>query len=186
MKNKNVFVNFKGHIKIKVIGFISWSFVMILIGSLAGNHLFSDNLDGFGFSQVYAAPTPDSSNGIIRLDRNRLSGNNLGDYAPYEPESGDLIARGHDYFYSKDGSFGIGVWESKPGKIHYTNLEYDELMYILEGSMVMTDDKGHSEAYGVGEGLVLPKGWSGILTVPKGGVRKIWVSYMAGIKGQSN
>ena len=157
---------------------------MLLIGSLAGNKLSDNKLNVLGLSQLNAASNP-ASNGIIRLDRDRLSGNNLGDYAPYEPQSGDLIARGCDYFYSKDTSFGIGVWESKPGKISYSNLEYDELMYVLEGSMVMTDDKGNSETYEVGEGLVLPKGWSGTLRVTEGGVRKIWVSYMAGVKGQS-
>ena len=31
--------------------------------------------------------------------------------------------------------------------------------------------------------LILPKGYKGTLTVPEGGVRKIWVSYMGGPKG---
>jgi uncharacterized cupin superfamily protein len=51
--------------------------------------------------------------------------------------------------------------------------------------MVMTDEHGNSETYGTGEGLVLPKGWTGTLAVPEGGVRKIWVSYMGGKKGES-
>jgi uncharacterized cupin superfamily protein len=111
-----------------------------------------------------------------------LSGNNLGEFEPYEPEAGDLMARGHSYFYSEDGNLGIGVWESKPGEMTYTDLAYDELMYVLDGTIVLTDTHGNTETYGSGEGVVLPKGWSGTFAVPEGGVRKIWVSYMGGKK----
>jgi uncharacterized cupin superfamily protein len=111
-----------------------------------------------------------------------LSGKNLGEFAPYEPEAGDLIARGHVYFDSEDGNLGIGVWESKPGEMTYTDLAYDELMYVLDGGLVLTDTQGNAETYGPGEGVVLPKGWSGTLAVPEGGLRKIWVSYMGGKK----
>jgi uncharacterized cupin superfamily protein len=40
------------------------------------------------------------------------------------------------------------------------NLGYDELTYVLEGSMVMTNDKEYSETYRVGEDLLLPKNWN--------------------------
>jgi len=131
-----------------------------------------------GFSQSQAATaTP-----LVRLDRDRLTGSNLGEFAPYEPEFGDLVARGYDYYYSEDENFGIGVWDSRPGEMTYTDLEYDELMYVLDGALVMTDEEGTTETFGPGEGLVLPTGWTGTLAVPEGGVRKIWVSYMAGEK----
>ena len=151
-------------------GFVAWSVAMLLVGSVGHE---------FGFSQVQASTTPH----IVRLDRERLAGMNLGEYEPYEPELGDLVARGFEYFYSEDGNMGIGVWESKPGEMTYTDLEYDELMYVLDGTIVMTNEQGLTETFGPGEGLVLPKGWTGTLAVPDGGVRKIWVSYMAGEKG---
>lgn len=150
---------------ITAIGFFGWSAAMFLTGSVSPDVVFSQ-------SQA-AAPKL-----LVRLDRDRLAGRNIGEFAPYEPESGDLIARGYDYYYSQDGNFGIGVWESKPGEMTYTDLDYDELMYVLDGSIVMTDEQGQSETFGQGEGLVLPKGWTGTLAVPEGGVRKIWVSYM--------
>ena len=151
------------------VGFIGWSAAMILVGSVS---------PGLGLSQSQAA----TAGSLVRLDRDRLSGNNLGEFEPYEPEFGDLMARGHEYFYSDDGNFGLGVWESKPGETTYTDLEYDELMYVLEGAIVMTDEQGNSERYGSGEGVVLPKGFTGTLAVPEGGVRKIWVTYMGGKK----
>ena len=139
-----------------------------------------------GVRMLWAAYTHKNNNDslkTVRMDQERLSGKNLGEYAPYEPEMGTLVSHGHDYFYSADEAFGAGVWESKPGIITYKNLEYDELMYVLDGSMIMTSEDGKIGTYGKGEGLILPKGWSGTLEVPDGGVRKIWVSYMAGIKG---
>ena len=142
---------------------------MILLGSISPD---------FGISQSQAA----TADALVRLDSNRLSGNNLGEFAPYEPESGDLMARGHEYFYSTDGNFGLGVWESKPGETTYTDLEYDELMYVLDGAIIMTDEQGNSATYAAGEGVVLPKGYTGTLAVPEGGVRKIWVTYMGGKK----
>ena len=152
-------------------GFTTWSIAMLLVGGVAYE---------LGFSQVQAS----TSQHIVRLDRERLAGMNLGEFKPYEPELGDLVARGHEYFYSEDGNLGIGVWESKPAEMTYTDLEYDELMYVLDGAIVMTNEHGLTETFGPGEGLVLPKGWTGTLAVPEGGVRKIWVSYMGGKKGQ--
>ncbi len=142
---------------------------MVMLGSISPD---------FGFSRSQAA----TAGSLVRLDRDRLAGNNLGDFTPYEPEFGDLMARGYEYFYSEDGNFGIGVWESKPGATTYTDLEYDELMYVLDGAIVMTDEHGNSERYASGEGVVLPKGYTGTLAVPEGGVRKIWVTYMGGKK----
>jgi len=138
---------------------------MILVGSLSSE---------IGFSRLQAA----TAGSLVRLDNDRLAGNNLGEYSPYNPESGNLMARGHEFFYSEDGNFGIGVWESKPGETTYTDLGYDEMMYVLEGGIVMTHANGNREEIGPGEGLVLPTGFNGTLAVPDGGVRKIWVTYM--------
>ena len=161
----------KGRTIVTAMVIIAWSSLMFLLGSLAPE---------FGISQSQAA----TQNPVVRLDLERLGGNNLGEFEPYEPEFGDLLARGHEYFYSEDGNFGIGVWESKPGKMTMTDLEYDELMYVLDGSIVLIDEDGASQTYGPGEGLVLAQGYTGTLVVPEGGVRKIWVSHMGGKKGE--
>lgn len=120
---------------------------------------------------------------LITLNNDHLAGLNLGEFVPYEPDTGDLFARGDETYYSKDGSFGVGIWESKPGSQTYTELPYDELMFVLDGHVIMTDTDGNSQTFGPGEGLILPKGYSGTLTVPEGGARKIWSSYMGGQKG---
>lgn len=179
----NLLAEFKVRSTLAVIGFLGWSVLMLVIGSVSGHGLPAGAVRIFGISQSQASSLQQADTRIIRLDRERLGGNNLGEFSPYEPESGDLVARGYEYFYSEDEKFGIGVWESKPGKMTYVDLQYDELMVVLDGGLVMTDEHGKTEVFGPGEGLVLPKGWSGTLAVPEGGVRKIWVSYMGGKKG---
>jgi len=146
------------------LGLLTWTAASFLLGSLSPQA-------GIAISE--AAETT----ALIRLDKTRLAGDALGEYAPYEPDAGDLVARGNDFYYSPDALFGIGVWESRPGSMTYKDLAYDELMFVLEGSIVMTDQRGNVESFGPGEGLVLPRGWSGTLAVTGGGVRKLWVSY---------
>jgi len=183
MKTASSFFCFKARSAAGIFMFLGWSVAMLLVGSLIGNGVADSTTNVLGISQSHANTLKPKGTPIVRLDRDRLEGNNLGEFAPYEPESGDLIARGYEYFYSEDENLGIGVWESKPGKMTYVDLEYDELMLVLDGGLVMTDEDGKVEVFGPGEGLVLPRGWSGTLAVPEGGVRKIWVSYMGGKKG---
>jgi len=148
--------------------------LMVSLGSLISDSRLGTSMAKAGIS--------DNSTALIILDKENLLGKNLGEFAPYEPDSGDLIARGVDYFYSEDGNFGLGVWESKSGQMTYTDLEYDELMYVLEGRLIMTPINGKAQIFDKGEAFVLPKGWSGTLIVPEMGVRKIWVAYMGGKK----
>ena len=169
MKYRETHSIFRWRRAVSAVGFVAWSAAMILVGNLSTE---------IGFSRLQAA----SAGSLVRLDNDRLAGNNLGEYSPYDPEAGDLMARGHEFYYSEDGNFGLGVWESKPGKTTYNDLGYDELMYVLEGAIVMTDADGNVEKIGPGEGLVLPMGFSGTLAVPDGGVRKIWATYMGGKK----
>ncbi len=158
----------------------AWSVVMYSVGQHSAVHDVSLTA-ALGIASVQAADVTNPP--IIRLDKERLSGENLGEFEPYEPEYGDLVAKGHDYFYSADEQLGVGVWESQPGAMTFSDLTYDELMYVVEGSMVMTGVDGVTATYSAGEGFILPRGWSGTLAVPEGGVRKIWVSYEGGKKG---
>jgi hypothetical protein len=115
--------------RLKVLAFFSWTMLMLMlmVGVMSQNSM--------GITNVYADGHTIANASIIRLDRARLDGENLGDFSPYEPDSGNLIARGYE-------NFGIGVWESKPGHMTYTDLEYDELMLVLEGSLIMTNNDG--------------------------------------------
>ena len=137
---------------------------MVIIGSA---------LSELRFAESHAAE-PAS---LVRLDRERLGGGNLGSYEPYEPEHINIVARGHTFFTRADGQFSLGVWEAKPGTLKVPEpYTIHELVYVLDGKIVLTDAQGNREEYGPGEGVVLPKGWSGTFAIPEG-LRNIWVSY---------
>ncbi len=72
--------------------------------------------------------------------------------------------------------------DSKPGELSIPEpYSEDELMYVLDGKIVLIDDQGNREEYVAGEGVVLPRGWTGTFSGPEG-ARKIWVSYEGGKK----
>ena len=147
--------------------FVVWSGAMVMVGTV---------LSEVGLTRSHAA----ASKSLVRLDGDRLGGNNLGEFEPYEPENGNLIARGHTFFISADENFSLGVWETKPGELSIPEpyLE-DELMYVLDGKIVLIDDQGNREECVAGEGVVLLRGWTGTFPVPEG-ARKVWVSCEGG------
>ena len=152
----------------------AWSLFMLVLGA----NVDSDFVVNKSFASSEQSPK------LVRLDKLQLAGENLGEFSPYLPDRGDLVARGDDVYYTQDENLGIGVWESKPGSMTYDDLQYDELMLVLEGQLIMTAVGGEPQYFNKGDGFVLPMGWSGMLAVGEGGVRKIWVSYMGGIKGE--
>ncbi len=157
----------------KIVLLTMWSLCMLALGT---------NLDSdFVVNKSFAAS--DQRPDLVPLDKLQLAGENLGDFSPYLPDRGDLVARGDDFYYSQDENLGIGVWESKPGSMTYEDLQYDELMLVLDGQLIMTAAGGEPQYFNKGEGFILPVGWSGTLAVGEDGVRKIWVSYMGSIKG---
>ena len=63
-------------------------------------------------------------------------------------------------FYEADG-IQIGVWECTPGGWAIENRPDTETVRILAGRARLTDADGSSVELTAGDGLVLPKGWSG-------------------------
>ena len=113
---------------------------------------------------------------VVELEGSKLEGEGLGEFGPYSKLS-DFDARGHTFYQSVDGKLTIGVWEATPGVLDIPDpYEVDELMYVLEGKIVLTDADGNESTHGPDDGVVLPKGWTGTFAVPDG-VRKIYVTY---------
>jgi uncharacterized cupin superfamily protein len=79
---------------------------------------------------------------------------------------------------SSDGKFGTGMYRS--GKTHSEiNEPYgvDEFMFFLKGSVTLTSSDGSVMTVNAGEGVSIPKEWTGIWDTD--GYEKIWVIYSA-------
>lgn len=74
-------------------------------------------------------------------------------------DSGDPVMSGR-IFYEADG-IQIGVWECTPGGWAIENRADTETVRILVGRARLTNADGSAVELTAGDGLVLPKGWSG-------------------------
>ncbi|MDH5736911.1 MAG: cupin domain-containing protein [Gammaproteobacteria bacterium] len=79
---------------------------------------------------------------------------------------------------SSDGKFGTGMYRSGKTRAEI-NEPYgvDEFMFFLKGSVTLTSSDGSVMTINAGEGVSIPKEWTGIWETD--GYEKIWVIYSA-------
>lgn len=84
---------------------------------------------------------------------------------------------------SSDKKFSSGMYKSGKTRIE-VNEPYgvDEFMYFLEGSVTLTSSDGTVQLIEAGEGVSIPKEWTGIWETD--GYSKIWVIYSAEGSGE--
>ncbi len=84
---------------------------------------------------------------------------------------------------SSDKKFSSGMYKSGKTRID-VNEPYgvDEFMYFLEGSVKLTSSDGTVQTIEAGEGVTIPKEWTGIWETD--GYSKIWVIYSAEDSGE--
>lgn len=76
--------------------------------------------------------------------------------------------------YSTPGdAFAAGIWEAQ-SCIEKFVAEHEEYCHILQGSVRLTDQQGHSRTFGPGSHFTIPAGFSG-LWENLGNVRKAYV-----------
>ncbi len=56
---------------------------------------------------------------------------------------------------------------------------YDEYVLVLKGQVALTSDDGSSQTFGVGDGFLVPKGWTGTWDMPEQYLEKIIVETAA-------
>lgn len=66
-----------------------------------------------------------------------------------------------DQFLSSDKRLAAGYSKYKKITLRLNNWPVDEIMFILEGRVEITDAKGTTHTYGPGDAFVMPKGFSG-------------------------
>lgn len=86
--------------------------------------------------------------GSIRFDANAAS-------------SPDAPTTTIEWYASGNGAFRTGFWSSQPVR-RDVNYVMDEICFILEGKVELTDASGHAEIYVAGDTFVIPAGFKGV------------------------
>jgi len=71
--------------------------------------------------------------------------------------SGDPVQRGHQYFGTENDKFTAGVWDCTTHALKREPYEVDEFMIVLEGSISIEDESGHTETFRAGDSFIIPK-----------------------------
>jgi len=84
---------------------------------------------------------------------------------------------------SSDQKFATGMYKSGKTRLEISEpYGVDEFMFFLEGSVTLTSSDGTVQTIEAGEGITVPKEWTGIWETD--GYRKIWVIYSGDSAGQ--
>jgi uncharacterized cupin superfamily protein len=60
-----------------------------------------------------------------------------------------------------EGDIVTQIFESGPRKLQLVDTPYDEFIHVLDGKLILTDDKGVAHEFGPGDNLLLPRGFTG-------------------------
>ena len=78
---------------------------------------------------------------------------------------GKADERGHIFFTNPAGNVNAGVWECTPCTERISDYPYDQVCFVLEGSLTITDESGHAETFTPGDAFTIPRGFNGLWTM---------------------
>ena len=90
-----------------------------------------------------------------------------GEMKPMGYIADDLVAGGvaeelgHMFFTNPAGTVNVGVWECTPCTEEVLDYPFDQCCFVLDGTMTITDQSGHTETYTAGDAYVIPRGFKG-------------------------
>lgn len=123
---------------------------------------------------------------VIRLNRDGPEGEGLQFRGHVEGENvieGDPTEIAHTYFTDQTGQLEVGVWECTAYTSQFDEgYPVDEFCIILSGTVVITDESGHSETFKAGDAFVIPKGLKCTWHMPES-MRKYYVIFDAKAAG---
>jgi len=59
------------------------------------------------------------------------------------------------------------IWKSEPGILRDVDYPFDQVVFILEGSLILTPDEGEVQHYKKGDIFLYPKGFTGLWEMPE-------------------
>ena len=111
-----------------------------------------------------------------KLSKSDIAGEVFARHDMYEHTENGNTTLDVTSFLSSDKNFGSGMYKSGAVRFEITEpYGVDEFMYFLEGSVTLTSSDGTVQVINAGEGVTIPKEWTGVWETE--GYTKIWVIY---------
>ncbi len=116
----------------------------------------------------------------VRMSKAQIAGAIFKDYKPevtrHDNERGPYKTEDVEAFLSSDRHFDAGMYRSGPNRYEITEpYGVDEFMYFLKGGVTLTSSDGTVQEIRAGDGVVIPKEWTGVWETD--GYMKIYVIY---------
>jgi uncharacterized cupin superfamily protein len=77
------------------------------------------------------------------------------------PLSGDIRTWASELFAHSNNGSSTGFWKASVGRSHWNFEDYNEVIFILEGQLSVTEEGGERVQLGPGDVAVFPVGWKG-------------------------
>lgn len=110
------------------------------------------------------------SSGFTCIDRDGEHGSGLPG-VPHDPTDtpidGASNPQAYTGFTDSTGQFTAGVWACDAGTLEIRNLPFDEVCFVIDGDVEVTDDQGISQIFHEGDAFVLHKGFTGTWRMPR-------------------
>lgn len=74
---------------------------------------------------------------------------------------GTAQEQGHIFFSNTAGNVNAGVWECTSCTERIRDYPFDQCCFVLEGSLTIIDENGHSDIFGPGDAFIIPRGFCG-------------------------
>jgi len=111
-----------------------------------------------------------SSSSFTRIDPNGNDGAGL-PHVSHDPTDTPLKGAQHPQAYTAftdaTGQLTAGVWACDAGVLEVRNLPFEELCFVIEGEVEITDDQGTSSKFSEGDAFMLHKGFTGTWRMPR-------------------
>lgn len=91
---------------------------------------------------------------------------------------GEIRVRSSALFIGTDPGIRCGVWEASPGLSRWEFVTRGEIIHVLEGRMVVTEDGGDPVTLEAGSAAFFPIGWKGTWEIQER-IRKFFVVFAA-------
>lgn len=113
---------------------------------------------------------PERPSSFTRIDRDGAGGAGLlgVQHDPTDrPVHGARRPQAYTAYTDSTGQLTAGVWACDAGTLEIRNLPFDEVCFVIDGEVEVTDEQGVSQTFTVGDAFVLHKGFSGTWRMPR-------------------